>query len=198
MNLLGRTPDDHEIVLEISKNSGKRRQCEAKLYSKYSYLIKEGVFKHRLNEDESSIAYSDSVLTLIENIEKGVFEERSSIKTYLHRIFSNKCVDQVRKNATNKESVNVGTSVENFLNYFQDDTKSIIESLMEQYNTDLLWKCLKELGEKCQQIIKAWSEDKQDKEIAIKLGYSSSDVVKTSRLRCLDKLRSVFTQRFEY
>lgn len=196
MKLFATGPTDLEIVEGIALSSPRKRFFEDKLYNRYNYLIKEGVFKHRLTEDESSIAYSDSVLSVIENIENGTFEGRSSLKTYMHRIFSNKCVDQVRKNTTNRAQVNLGGSVDEHLYRLQDDTRSVIEELMEQHDIGLLWKCLEELGEKCRQMIRSWSEGIADRQIALELGYQSAEVVKTSRLRCLEKLRSNFLQRF--
>ena len=196
MKLFATGPTDLEIVEGIALSSPRKRFFEDKLYNRYDYLIKEGVFKHRLTEDESSIAYSDSVLSVIENIENGTFEGRSSLKTYMHRIFSNKCVDQVRKNTTNRAQVNLGGSVDEHLYRLQDDTRSVIEELMEQHDIGLLWKCLEELGEKCRQMIRSWSEGIADRQIALELGYQSAEVVKTSRLRCLEKLRSNFLQRF--
>ncbi len=197
MKLFATGPSDLEIVEGIAFSSPRKRFFEDKLYSRYDYLIKEGIFKHRLSEDESSIAYSDSVLSVIENIESGTFEGRSSLKTYMHRIFSNKCVDQIRKNTTNRAQVNLGDSVDEHLYRLQDDTRSVIEELMEQHDIGLLWKCLSELGEKCQQMIRSWSEGITDRQIALELGYQSAEVVKTSRLRCLEKLRSNFLPRFQ-
>ncbi|GAA4435813.1 hypothetical protein GCM10023091_12930 [Ravibacter arvi] len=196
MKLFATGPGDSEIIEGIVSNSPRRRLFEEKLYRRYDYLIREGVFKHRLSEDESSIAYSDSVLSVIENIENGAFEGRSSLKTYIHKIFSNKCVDQIRKNTTNRAQVNFGDSVEDHLNRLQDSTRSVIEDLMEQHDNRLLWSCLAALGEKCQQMIRSWSEGIADKQIAQELGYQSAEVVKTSRLRCLEKLRNTFLQHF--
>jgi len=38
----------------------------------------------------------------------------------------------------------------------------------------------------------AWGEGYQDKEIAVDLGYQSAAVAKTSRLRCLEKLKKSY------
>ena len=197
MKLFGTGPSDLEIIDGITLNCPRKRFFENKLYSRYDYLIKEGIFKHRLTEEESSIAYSDTVLSVIENIENGSFEGRSLLKTYIHRIFSNKCVDQVRKNSTNKAQVNLGSTVDEHLYRLQDSTRSAIEELMEQHDIALLWKCLSELGQKCQHMIRSWSEGTTDREIALELGYQSPEVVKTSRLRCLEKLRGIFLNRFQ-
>ena len=46
--------------------------------------------------------YHDTVIAIINNIASGKFEGRSSLKTYIYQIFSNKCVDLLRKKTTNK------------------------------------------------------------------------------------------------
>jgi FixJ family two-component response regulator len=73
-----------------------------------------------------------------------------------------------------------------------DDSRSIIEKLMIEYDVEVLRKRLKELGEKCRQMIEAWGEGYMDQEIAVEMGYQSAAVVKTSRLRCLEKLRELY------
>lgn len=62
--------------------------------------------KHRLSEEEAFDAYSDSVLVAIGSISNETFKAESSLKSYLYKIFHNKCVDLFRKNSTNKNSVN--------------------------------------------------------------------------------------------
>ena len=61
--------------------------------------------KHRLSEEEAFDAYSDSVLVAIGSISNETFKAESSLKSYLYKIFHNKCVDLFRKNSTNKNSV---------------------------------------------------------------------------------------------
>ena len=41
-------------------------------------------------------------------------------------------------------------------------------------------------------MIEAWGEGFMDQEIAVEMGYQSAAVVKTSRLRCLEKLRALY------
>jgi len=67
-----------------------------------------------------------------------------------------------------------------------------VQTLINQYDVELLYRRMRELGEKCQQMIKAWGEGYMDQEIAVEMGYQSAAVVKTSRLRCLEKLRDLY------
>ncbi|NIJ53782.1 RNA polymerase sigma factor [Dyadobacter arcticus] len=192
MTLFSKTFSDSELIEGIRGTHAQRRVFENKLYEKYSYMIREAVWKHKLSEDECSMVYSDTILTVLEHIHNGRFKGNSSIKTYLYQIFTNKCVDVLRKNATNKQQVILGDSLDAYLCILPDDSKGIIETLIAQYDMDLLTTRLKELGEKCRQIVQAWGEGFMDQEIAIEMGYQSAAVVKTSRLRCLEKLRGLY------
>jgi RNA polymerase sigma-70 factor (ECF subfamily) len=53
---------------------------------------------------------------------------------------------------------------------------------------------MNEMGENCRQLLGLWSESYSDKEIASIMEYKTADVVKTSRLRCLEKLRQLYTE----
>jgi RNA polymerase sigma factor (sigma-70 family) len=183
---------DNVLIEGILSKDGSLRSFENRLYEKYNYLIREGVWKHKLSTDECSIAYSDTILTIIENIQNGRFEGRSGLKTYLYQIFNNKCVDLLRKNATNRQQVHKGNTIDDYINILPDDTRSIVQQLIDQYDLEVLHERLRELGEKCRQMLKAWSEGFMDQEIAVELGYQSSAVVKTSRLRCMEKLREMY------
>ncbi|MBE9465731.1 RNA polymerase sigma factor [Dyadobacter subterraneus] len=183
---------DNVLIEGILSKDGSLRSFENRLYEKYAYLIREGVWKHKLSTDECSIAYSDTILTIIENIQNGRFEGRSGLKTYLYQIFNNKCVDLIRKNATNRQQVHKGSTLDDYISILPDDTRSIVQQLIDQYDLEVLHERLRELGEKCRQMLKAWSEGFMDQEIAVEMDYQSAAVVKTSRLRCMEKLREMY------
>jgi DNA-directed RNA polymerase specialized sigma24 family protein len=56
----------------------------------------------------------------------------------------------------------------------------------------LLKEKLNQLEEKCRQLLMFWGENYSDREIASLLQYKTADVVKTSRLRCLERLRKLY------
>lgn len=192
MAFFQKTISDKDLIDGILMNDSHRRSFENRLYEKFVYLIREGVWKHRLTADDCSMAYSDTILTIIDNIQNGRFEGRSGLKTYLYQIFSNKCVDLVRKNSTNRQQVNRGEMLEDFINILPDDSRGIVQSLIDQYDIELLHQRLRALGDKCHKMITAWGEGFMDQEIAVEMGYQSAAVVKTSRLRCLEKLRELY------
>lgn len=195
MTLFTKIPQDSSIIEGIRTGGSQRRSYENYLYGKYAYLIRDGLRKHRLSEDECSIAYSDAVLTVIEHLTSGRFEGRSELKTYLHQIFSNKCVDLIRRNTTKKAQAYQPEQLTDSLNLLPDGARSVVQEIIQQQDVALLRHRLSELGDKCRRILWAWGEGYKDEEIAVQLDYQSAAVAKTSRRRCLDKLQELYNAR---
>ncbi len=185
---------DTDILTGILGDLVQRRATENKLYEQYAYLIKDATFKHQLSEDEAASLYSDTILVVIDHILQKRFEGKSSLKTYLFQIFSNKCVDFIRKISTNKMSVYKTESIDDFIGAVPDETKSILQKMVSENEVNILKVKIKQIGEKCQQMLMAWSEGLSDDKIALEMNYQSAGVVKTSRLRCLDKLKALYKQ----
>ncbi|HEX6428814.1 MAG TPA: RNA polymerase sigma factor [Niastella sp.] len=181
-----------EIADSLLQGGINRRRAEEELFKQYNYFIKEGIRKYALTEDESFDAYSDTILVAIENIMAGSFQNRSSIKTWLFQIYHNKCVDLIRKKTTNKYSVHNTRCVTDMLHNLSDSAKGIVQQLAEKTDWETLIKKLNELGENCRLLLMYWAEGLSDKQIASSMTYKSADVVKTSRLRCLEKLRQSY------
>jgi RNA polymerase sigma-70 factor (ECF subfamily) len=188
-------PDADSLILEqlASGGPGKRKGEEA-LFRAYIYFIREGSRKYSLTEDESFDAYSDTILSAIEKITNGSFERASSLKTYLYKIFQHKCVDLLRKRTTNKNKVHLTVSITDMLLHESDATRSILQKLADQADENLLRQRLAALGDNCKQLLQLSAEGLTDKEIAEMMEYKTADVVKTSRLRCLEKLRRLYNQ----
>jgi RNA polymerase sigma-70 factor (ECF subfamily) len=181
-----------EIADSLLQDGVNRRRAEEQLFKKYEYFIKEGIRKYALTEDESFDAYSDTILVAIENIIAGSFQNRSSIKTWLFQIYHNKCVDLIRKKTTNKYSVHNTRCVTDMLYNLSDAAKGIVQQMADKADWEKLIKKLNELGENCRQLLMNWAEGLSDKQIAASMTYKNADVVKTSRLRCLEKLRQSY------
>jgi RNA polymerase sigma-70 factor (ECF subfamily) len=186
--------DDGEIIGQLTNGGMSRRKGEEALFKVYVYFIREGKRKYHLSEDESFDAYSDTILSAIEKITNGSFERASSLKTYLYKIFQNKCVDLLRKKTTNKNKVHQTVSITDMLLHESDETKSVLQKLADEADQALLKQRLAMLGDSCHQLLRLSAEGISDKEIADMMEYKTADVVKTSRLRCLEKLRRLYNQ----
>ncbi|MEO6843698.1 MAG: sigma-70 family RNA polymerase sigma factor [Ginsengibacter sp.] len=183
---------DDEMIGVIKENKLAKRQTETQLFNQYSYLIKEGMSKYSLEEEDAFTAYSDTILQSLDNIADSIFEKRSSLKTYLYKIFNNKCVDLIRKKTTNKRSIYQTAPISEMMDMISDQAKNVIQQLIEKNDFDLLRRRLNELGENCRKLLLFFADGYTDKEIAAFLEYKTADVVKTSRLRCMEKLRGLY------
>jgi len=66
-------------------------------------------------------------------------------------------------------------------------------------NQKMLASLLKESGEKCMDLLKLFYYEKFSmKKIALLRGYSSEQIVRTQKLRCIKKLKSILMQNEQY
>lgn len=183
---------DHRVIGLILQGGSDKRKGEETLFAAYAYFVREGMRKYGLSEDQAFNAYSDSILATIDNISNRSFQGNSSLKTYIYRIFRNKCVDLLRKNATSKNSMSRALSIDDQLSLVSDMSRSILQVLIDKADWHLLKERLNQLSEDCRQMLLLWADNFSDKEIASAMEYKTADVVKTSRLRCLQKLRRLY------
>jgi RNA polymerase sigma factor (sigma-70 family) len=192
--------EQDQFILAGLKAGYKERTVQEKvLYGQYSYFIEEGCRKYNLNYDDSFSTYSDALISAIHNIINNQFDGRSAFKTYLFQIFSNKCIDLVRKTTTNKQSVHQNTTIPELLGQLPDASRNVIEKLIDDQKRSAVKEQLATIGEKCKEILLLFEDGLSDREIAAELQYNSAAVAKTTRLRCLEKMRermSSIMQRF--
>lgn len=183
---------DDDIIAGICQEYPQRQVWENKLYIKFRYLIKDAVWKHKLQEDDASMAYSDALLVTIQHIRLGSFEQRCSLKTYIYRIYQNKCIDRLRAGQSAKRQTNQAEELDTYLESLPDQQQDILRNLCTKYEVASLKQRIQLMDDRCKKIILAWGEGYHDKEIAEDLGYQSAAVAKTSRLRCLEKLKKSY------
>ena len=73
-----------------------------------------------------------------------------------------------------------------------DAARSVVQDLIARSDVENLHRQLNGIGDKCRTMILMWGEGYSDDEIAQTMAYNSAAVAKTSRLRCLDKLRESY------
>lgn len=182
---------DTEIIEGLKGGGSQRRIFERDLYQAYFYLIAHGVKKYSITAEDAASAYSDTIISIIDHILTKRFEGRSALKSYAYQIFSNKCVDLLRKDTTNKRKAEHGIALDSLVFELPDKARNAIQQIIAKDEWRHMMQKLQELGEKCKQVLLFFEDGYSDKEIAGFMEYNSAEVVKTSRLRCLDKLRKM-------
>jgi RNA polymerase sigma-70 factor (ECF subfamily) len=74
-----------------------------------------------------------------------------------------------------------------------DEARNIVQRLIANEERQQIIDKLQETGSKCRELLLLFEDGYNDKEIAEHMKYQSADVVKTTRLRCLDKLKLKLT-----
>lgn len=189
MSIFSKKTSDSDIIKGILNGGNERRNAEYKLFNKYNYFISGATFKHKIDAENASMAYSDAVLTVIEHIATNRFEGRAELKTYIFQIFNNKCVDALRRLATKEKYM---APIDDILYQLPDAQKNIVADIIQNQDFELLKLKLSKMGERCQDLLNRWAVGFSDKELALEYGYNTSSVVQTTRLRCLDKLREMY------
>ncbi|WP_276088255.1 sigma-70 family RNA polymerase sigma factor [Pedobacter sp. JY14-1] len=180
-----------ELIEGLKAGGRQRRFFERELYRSFFYLIVHGSRKYGITEEDAASTYSDTVIVVIDHILQNRFEGRSALKSYVYQIFSNKCVDLLRKDTTNKQQVNHGLAIDEMILQLPDKAKNAVQQLIARDQWQQVMRCIQELGAKCREVLLYFEDGYSDREIAEMTGYHSAEVVKTSRLRCLDKLRKM-------
>lgn len=184
---------DSTIIEDIQKGGFIRQKSENQLFTKYHYFIKESIKKHKISEDDALSAYSDTIISVINNIVNKKFEGRSELKTYIFQIFSNKCVDIIRKNSTKRvKSIESTYSFTDVSYFIPDNSPNTLQELITENDISQVKSALQKIGEKCKKMLLLWGDDYNDDEIATQLNYNSAAVARTSRLRCIEKLKELF------
>ncbi len=179
--------NDIELIQEIRKGYLHRRRAETKLFQQYQYFVQQAVNKYALDESELESAYCDAFMALVEQILDGRFRGESSTKTYLYRIFNNKCLDAVRKNARDKRSIHDTAWIEDWT-HLSSRAISALKTLINQEMIEEVKQAFKKLGEKCAMLLTNWGRGYSAKEIADMLGYKNAHTIRTTKSRCMDKL----------
>ena len=181
---------DEEIITGLQAGGDEQRKFQKTLYEQNMFLIKIGSKKHSLIVEKSASAYSDAIIAVIGNIINRKFENRGVLESYIKGIFHNKCIDEIRNEKTYRGNMHREGVIDNLINTMPDKTADIIRSVIKKQEWSILLKKLAELGEKCYQLLMLWCDRYKDDEIAQKMGYSTPQVVRGTRARCLEKLQS--------
>jgi len=178
--------DSEEIIKSIKEGNPMPLQ---KVYSDYrsafiNYAVGLGVF-----EEDAKDIYHDSIMAFRDNIFTDRLTKLScSIKTYLFSIGKNKIREHFREE---KRSLNVK-------NVLIEETDEVLDVDIYEEEPSIrvlrLEKVLEKLGKRCKAILKlSFIQGYTLDEITKMLNYSSKNVLKSQKSRCLKQLKDLIS-----
>lgn len=170
-------------VLVKQIQSGSHKAIED-IYIRYKTEFLVYAARFAISDEDALDIYQDSVIVLYENILSGkLVSFSSSIKTYLFAIGKYKIY--------NKSKSKIATeSFSDFQFILEEESEG--ELPVQEENIKKLLSIYKELGSKCKEVLKLfYYENKTIEDIKNQLGYTSKDVVKSQKSRCLKQLKEL-------
>ena len=180
---------DQEIIEGIRKGGVERQRYEYMLYRRHAEFVVRRPRKYNLTDEEARDAYTEAFMAVTDHISNGRFRGESSLKTYLSRIFRNKCVDQFRKNTTVKV---------NWVDEFPDlpdESRDFVKNLVGKEDLAQLKQLLTQLGERCQELLMLSGSGYSPSEIAARMGFKTSKSASSQRYKCLEKLKELMREK---
>jgi len=165
---------------------------------KYVYTNNRSAFigfakKYRLDETTVTDIYQDAIIALRENAINGKLDNlKSEVKTYLFSI-GKYMIYKALKQKNKLYSIDENIKLDNLENEV-DFTIDLVEDLTTEQH--LLQNAFKTLGQKCKEVLTLFYYRGFDLEdIMNELNYTSKDVVKSQKSRCLKSLKSLILKK---
>lgn len=184
---------DQEIVNVLKTNDLKGGTNALKiLYKNNYYMVEDYILKNSGTRDDAKDIFQESVIVLYKNIKKESFELNGKISTYLYSITRNLWLKKLRDSKIST------TSIDGYKDSFVQNSNAIT-AIEYSESQKLIGGMLQKASEKCKNLLKAFYYEKHSmKTIAATQGYSSEQVAKNQKVRCLKKLRTLLNSSEYY
>lgn len=139
-------------------------------------------------------AFQDAMHKLYVEVKAGRAENfEKSIRSYVFTVGRNKAITQIRKLHPERQ---VETPIEELDVYrklsYEDNT------VEDEEKRGIVFRLVHSIGEPCSRVLTYFFYDVMPmREIATAMGYKSSDVAKTTKKKCLEKVKAVAKSDFD-
>jgi|SRR5690554_1004945 len=174
---------NRESSLAEQLQYGDRKAIE-KVYTLYKAEFLVYASRFSVSEEDAVDIYQDSMVSLYENIRSGKLTSfTSSVKTYLFAIGKYKIYNSLKVKTTTEDL----SDYEFLLKEENDDS-----FLVQEENIEKVKIAYQQLGDKCREVLKLfYYENRSIEEIKDRLDYTSKDVVKSQKSRCIKQLKEI-------
>ncbi|TRX62616.1 sigma-70 family RNA polymerase sigma factor [Fulvivirga sp. M361] len=183
---------DSEIIEGLLAGGPPFEKYALVLYRMCENYIHEAVKKHPLLEAaDIHDAYIDAVDAVIKKVLSNQFKkEVAKLSTLLYQIFSNKCIDQLRRVTNHKHEWqrNLNTITEDLPVKSQD----FLQSMMEQDDMNDILSVMEKLAHGCKELIMDFDYwGFKPEEVAERKGYKTGKSASQAKYRCMEELRKL-------
>ncbi|MEM7187860.1 MAG: sigma-70 family RNA polymerase sigma factor [Bacteroidota bacterium] len=179
---------DKELLELLAGSKTDRDRALGEIYRANREKVCSYILGNSGSMDEATDVFQESVIAFYENVRDGKFKGESKIGTYLYSIAKFKWLNQIKKNnirSGHHEKASMATVVE-----------SPMVPMLEQEQQHRVKELLGALGESCKQLlVENLYHNASMKEIAASGGYSSEQIVRNKKYKCLQKLKALINEK---
>lgn len=175
---------ERDILASIRK--GNQRVMEEVYFKHRKEFISWSIRKFDITEDDALDHYQDTLTIFFEKVMNGsIVEIESTLKTYLFGIGKNRVRQQF--DVSGRKEKHQDGLAEHYRFLAEDDAAG--DAYEEARNKTL--QLFNVIGEGCKEILRLFYYEKRSmSEIADIMGHKSEAVSRTTKKRCLEKIRS--------
>lgn len=179
---LNRNLTDQEILEQIRSKTNPN-QAISQLYSQYYGMLEHYILQNSGSADDAADLIQEVMLVFVKLVSEEKYRGEASIKSVLYSISRNLWITELRKRKS--------TSARNERYEGEKDQldTNISDQISRNENLKFVMDLFEKLGEKCQQILTLfYFEEYSMKEICEKMDFSSDQVLRNKKYKCLQSL----------
>lgn len=173
---------DQELVdMILTKN--RQNMAITLLYRQYYGVLENYILQNSGSSDDAADIIQEVMLIFVQMISEGKFRAESSIKSFLYSICRNLWITELRKRKSS------AARHEKYEESTEKVDSDVSESIAKTESLKYIMGLFQELGDKCKQILQLfYYEELPMKEICEKLDFSSEQVLRNKKYKCLKSL----------
>ncbi|WP_250161269.1 MULTISPECIES: RNA polymerase sigma factor [Algoriphagus] len=153
------------------------------LYRQYYGVLENYILQNSGSSDDAADIIQEVMLIFVQMISEGKFRAESSIKSFLYSICRNLWITELRKRKSS------AARQEKYEESTEKVDSDVSESIAKTESLKYIMGLFQELGNKCKQILQLfYYEELPMKEICEKLDFSSEQVLRNKKYKCLKSL----------
>ncbi|NND63916.1 MAG: sigma-70 family RNA polymerase sigma factor [Flavobacteriaceae bacterium] len=166
----------------------EREKALKEIYQTNRMKVCSYILANSGSAEEAKDAYQEAVIAFYENVRDGKFKGESAIGTYLYSITKFKWLNQLKK-----DKIRTGHHEKVKQDEIDEGPMAV---LIEGEQRNQIMAVLAELGDRCKELlIQNMFYNSSMKEIAKVGKYSSEQLVRNTKYKCLKKLKEMVSAR---
>lgn len=174
--------DDQDLI-ELILSRKQQNLALNLLYKRHYGLLENYVLQNSGNSEDAADVIQEVMLVFVQIITQGKFRGESTIKSLLYNICKNLWISELRRRKS------TFARHEKYEIESEKTELDISESIARTENLKYIMKVFNQLGEKCKKVLQLfYYEELTMKEVREKLNYSSEQVLRNKKYKCLKSL----------